>query len=334
MTEEAGRAKQQREVAALRTVIIAFGANFLVAVAKTIAAVITGSASMVAESAHSWADTGNEIFLLLAERRSARPQDSSHPGGYGRDAYVWSLIAAFGLFTAGAVVSITHGLAELSSTQPATNYAVAYIVLAVSFVFEGISFAQSYVQARRSADKFGTGTLEHVLITSNTTLRAVFAEDSAALIGLVIAFAGVLTHQLTGDAVYDAIGSILVGVLLAIVAIILIDRNRRFLIGEPASDAVTDSVLTVLLERPEIEKVTYLHLEFVGPERFTLIAAVDLAGDDPESDVAADLAAVEHDLEQSPYLARAVLTLSRPGAQALVPEHPDDALGSDRKVIG
>ena len=333
MSEEAGRTVRKRQAAGLRTVIIAFGANFFVAVAKTIAAIITGSASMVAESAHSWADAGNEIFLLLAERRSTRPRDSVHPRGYGREAYVWSLFAAFGLFTAGAVVSITHGLAELTSTVPVTDFAIAYIVLAVSFVFEGISFIQSYLQARRAAEQRGTGTLEHVLVTSNTTLRAVFAEDSAALIGLLIAFGGVLTHQLTGNAVYDAIGSILVGVLLGIVAVILIDRNRRFLVGQPAPDAVTESVLAALLERAEIEKVTYLNLEFVGPEQVSLIAAVDLAGDDPESDVAADFAMIERALEESPNITGAVLTLSRPGAQALVPAHPDDALGGDHRVI-
>jgi cation diffusion facilitator family transporter len=332
MTADTEKPAPGKEAGRMRTVIIAFGANLLVATAKTIAAVITGSASMVAESAHSWADTGNEIFLLLAERRSSKPRDSAHPDGYGREAYVWSLIAAFGLFTAGAVVSIMHGFAELTAAEPVTNFAVAYIVLAVSFVFEGISFAQSYVQAHRMAGERGTGTLEHVLITSNTTLRAVFAEDAAALIGLVIAFAGVLTHQLTGDAVYDAIGSILVGVLLAVVAIILIDRNRRFLVGQPASDAVTDSVLTALLERDEIEKVTYLHLEFVGPEQFNLVAAVDLAGDDPESDIAADFLTIGRELERSPYILGAVLTLSLPGAEALVPAHPVDERSNARSI--
>ncbi len=140
MTPKPGQAVRKREAGSLRTVIIAFGANFVVAVAKTIAAILTGSASMVAESAHSWADTGNEIFLLLAERRSVRPRDSAHPVGYGREAYVWTLIAAFGLFTAGAVFSIMHGFSELTSTRTAGDFAVAYVVLAVSFVFEGISF--------------------------------------------------------------------------------------------------------------------------------------------------------------------------------------------------
>jgi len=306
------------KASSLLTVLIAFGANVVVAVAKTIAAMLTGSASLVAESAHSWADAGNEIFLIQAERRSAKPGDAAHPGGYGREAYVWSLFAAVGLFTAGAVVSITHGISELGSTEPANDYAIGYIVLAVSFVFEGISFFQSFRQAHGAAQG-GTSTLRHVLTTSNPTLRAVFAEDAAALIGLVIAFLGLLLHELTGNALYDALGSILVGVLLAVVAVVLIDRNRRFLLGEPGSARVTDAVLSLLLQHPEVETVTYLHLEFVGPERFFLVAAVDLVGNDRESDVAADLAAVADEIERSEYIGEAVLTLSRPGAVALRP---------------
>jgi cation diffusion facilitator family transporter len=312
-----GRMSDDRGPSSLLTVLIAFGANVLVAIAKTIAAVLTGSASMVAESAHSWADAGNEVFLLQAERSSAKPRDDAHPGGYGRDAYFWSLFAAVGLFTAGAVVSVLHGVSELGSTKPAADYLVGYIVLAVSFVFEGISFLQSYRQAHDLASQRGTSTIGHVLRTSNPTLRAVFAEDSAALVGLVIAFLGLLLHQLTGEAVYDAVGSILIGVLLAVVAVVLIDRNRRFLLGEPAPERARHAVLSALLEHPEVDRVTYLHLEYLGPERFYLVAAVDLVGDDPESDVAAELAAVEAELERSTYIAEAVLTLSRPGAEAL-----------------
>lgn len=303
----------------LLTVVIAFGANVVVAVAKTVAAMLTGSASMVAEAAHSWADAGNEVFLLQAERSASRPRDAAHPGGYGREAYVWSLFAAVGLFTAGAVVSITHGISELGATDRGADYAVAYVVLAVSFVFEGFSFVQSYRQARRGADERRIGTLSHVFRTSNPTLRAVFFEDSAALIGLLIAFLGLLLHELTGNAVYDAIGSILVGVLLAVVALVLIDRNRRFLLGEQGSDRATQAVLAALLAHPEVETVTYLHLEYVGPERIYVVAAVDLVGNDRESDVAADLVAIGGALEADPHVAEAILTLSRPGATPLVP---------------
>jgi cation diffusion facilitator family transporter len=310
---------RKRRSSSLFTVLLAFAANILVAIAKSVAAALTGSASLVAEAAHSWADAGNEIFLIQAERAAAKPRDESHPGGYGRDAYVWSMFAAVGLFTAGAVVSIMHGVSALGAAEEDTDYLVGYLVLAAAFVFEGISFIQSFRQARAKAGSTGTGTFEHVLNTSNPTLRAVFAEDSAALIGLVIAFLGVLLHELTGNPFWDALGSILVGVLLGVVAVVLIQRNRTFLLGEPGSDRAWQTALGVLLQRPEVEKVTYLHLEYVGPERFYLVAAVDLLGNDRESDVAADLQAIEDELERSPWVTEAVITLSRPGAAALQP---------------
>src|ERR1700712_4755058 len=149
-------------------VVLAFAANVLVALAKTAAAMITGSASLLAEAAHSWADAGNEIFLLMADRRATRERDSSHPLGHGREAYVWALFAAFGVFPVGAVVAIANGIQELLNPEPTTNYAVAYIVLAVSAVLEGASFAQSVVKARRSARGLQRDTVDYVLNGSNT----------------------------------------------------------------------------------------------------------------------------------------------------------------------
>src|SRR6266702_4181712 len=175
----------------LTTVLVAFGANVLVAVAKSAAAVVTGSASLVAEAAHSWADSGNEIFLLIANRRARRPPDRTHPFGHGREAYVWSLFAAVGLFVVGAAVSVTRGIQELIHPEPAERFLVGYVVLAVSFVLEGISFLQSVRQARSEAEPLQRDLIEHVLATSDPTLRAGFAEDSAALAGLVIASAAV-----------------------------------------------------------------------------------------------------------------------------------------------
>ena len=292
------------------TVVIAFAANFFVALAKSVAAVISGSASMTAEAAHSWADTGNEVFLFVAERRSVRPRDDRHPMGYGREAYVWSMFAAFGLFTVGAVLSIMHGIQSLTSDAGPENYLVAYVVLAVSAVLEGTSFAQALRQARREARRVDQGTLEHVLESSNPTLRAVFAEDAAALIGLAIAFLGILLHEVTGNAAYDAVGSILIGVLLGVIAVILIDRNRRFLIGETTGRQSERAAVRFLLDRDEIDRVTYVHLEFVGPGKVYLVAAVDIRGNNDEEHVSVDLRRVERELETHDFIEEAVLTLA------------------------
>jgi cation diffusion facilitator family transporter len=304
----------------LLTVLIALLANFVIAIAKSIAAAITSSASMLAEAAHSWADTGNEIFLLIANRRSNRVRDNGHPMGFGREAYVWSMFAAFGLFTAGAVLSIWHGIQQLIEPQEASNFLVAYVVLAIALVLEGVSFVQGTTQARRMAAARHRGVGEFVLNTSNTTLRAVFAEDAAALIGIAIAAVGVSLHQITGSVMPDAIGSILVGVLLGIVAVVLIDRNRRFLVGEAVRPEVRQRVLRHLLASPDIDRITYLHVEYVGPERLYLVAAVDMAGDDAEHSLAVRLRRLEQKLEQHEAIEEAVLTLATPNEVSLIPE--------------
>ncbi len=301
----------------LLTVLLALGANALIALAKSAVAFFTGSASMVAEAAHSWADAGNEVFLLIAERRAARPPDDAHPLGYGREAYVWSMFAAFGLFTAGAVVSIVHGVQQWSAPEGEANYFWAYVVLAISFVLEGVSFTQAVRQARGVARARGLDAWRYLSRGSDPTLRAVFAEDFSALVGIVIAALGIGLHQLTGNPVYDAIGSICVGVLLGAVALFLISRNRDFLVGQSVDPVTRQRVVATLLAQPGIERVTYLHREFVGPGRVFLVAAVDLLGDAPESEVAWRLRAIEAQVEAHPMVMRAVLTLATPQEPAL-----------------
>jgi cation diffusion facilitator family transporter len=299
------------------TVVLAFFANAGIALAKTVVALITGSASMLAESAHSWADTGNEVLLLVADKRSRRAPDESRPLGYGREAYVWSMFAAMGLFVAGAVVSVWNGVTKLFETSEDTSYFWAYVVLGIAFVLEGVSFAQAYRQTRREAHGLDRRVVEHALNTSDPTLRAVFAEDSAALAGLVIATLGIFLHQVTGDAAYDAVGSILVGILLGVVAVVLINRNRWFLTGQESSPGIRERVLGDLKAMPEIDKVAYLRLEFVGPRQLLLVASIDLTGEQPESHVAYTLRELEHRLEQNPNLVDAVLTLATPDEAAL-----------------
>jgi cation diffusion facilitator family transporter len=314
-----GARQPEKANQSLLTVLIAFLANLLIAIAKSIAAAITSSASMLAEAAHSWADAGNEIFLLVADRRSDREPDSRHPMGFGREAYVWSMFAAFGLFTAGAVVSIWRGIQKMIEPEEASNFLVAYVVLAIAFVLEGVSFLRALTQARRMAVARDQGITKFVLNTSDPTLRAVFAEDAAALIGITIAVIGVGLHQVTGSPTPDAIGSILIGVLLAVIAVFLIDRNRRFLVGEVVRPEIRQQVLRDLVERPDVDRITYLHLEYVGPGRLYLVAAVDMTGDDVEPSLAMRLRRVERELEQQDHIEEAVLTLATPDELSITP---------------
>ena len=298
-------------------VVIAFIANIAVAIAKTAAALLTGSASLVAEALHSWADAGNEVFLLIAERSGRRARDRSHPLGYGRDVYFWSLFAAFGLFTVGAVLSILTGVRELLDPEPVTDYGIGYAVLGVAAVLEGISLAQSVRQVRRDSAALDRRPVDYVLNGSNATLRAVVFEDVAALIGLAIAGAALGLHQVTGLPLFDGLGSILIGVLLAVVAVVLIQRNRRFLVGAVPPDAVRREVARGCSPHPAIARITFLHLEFVGPGRLLLIAAVDLVDDDVESVVAVRLRQISDDLRQEEHIAVAALTLALPDDPSL-----------------
>lgn len=302
-----------------RTVVLALGANVLIAAAKTAAAVITGAASMLAEAAHSWADTGNEVFLVIAQRRGDRPADASHPFGYGREVYVWSMFAAIGLFAVGAGVSVTHGIQELADPEPASDFVVAYVVLGISLVLEGVSFLQALRQSRAEARRRDRGVLEQVLATSDPTVRAVFAEDAAALIGIVIASAGIAAHEVTGSTVPDAVGSILVGLLLGFVAFVLIQRNLQLIVGEAVDPALQAAALRRLLAMPQVARVTKLRLEIAGARRVFLTGAVDLAGEPDEVEASHQLALVEDQVRAIPGVVGVVLSLAEPEEPSLVP---------------
>jgi hypothetical protein len=216
---------------------------------------------------------------------------------------------------AGAVVSVTQGIQELTHPGAADRFLVGYVVLAVSFVLEGISFLRSVRQARPEAELMQRDLIGHVVATFDPMRRAVFAETPPPCSAWWAT--GLAAHQLTDSPVPDAAGSIPVGVLLAVVAVVLINRNRRFLIGEEADSRVRSAAIRALLDMPEVDRVTYLRLEVVGPWMLLLIGDVDLTGDDTESHVGVRLRAVEARISASPLVACAVLSLSAPDEPAL-----------------
>ncbi|MGC1288878.1 MAG: cation diffusion facilitator family transporter, partial [Streptosporangiaceae bacterium] len=196
-----------------RTVLIAGAANVIVAVAKLAAGLLTGSSAMLAEAAHSVADTLNQAFLLTSLHQGNRPADERHPFGYGQERYFWSLLAAFGIFIAGAGFSVFEGLLTLRHGG-GHSFTVAYIVLGVAFVAEGISLVRAYHQVRGEARSSDTQLIEHVRGSRDTAVKTALFEDSTAVVGLVLAAGGLLLQQLTGSPVWDGGASIAIGVLL------------------------------------------------------------------------------------------------------------------------
>ncbi|MEN2750449.1 cation diffusion facilitator family transporter [Psychrobacter sp. FBL11] len=316
-------ASEHKSSSSLTTVLIAVGANLIIAIAKTVAAFMTGSASMIAESAHSWADAGNGTLLIVAEKKAVKPADRSHPLGYGKESYVWSMIAAFGVFMAGSIVSIYTGITEWNAAESETNYTIGFIILAIAFVLEGFSLVQAYLQSKKYGEAIDVSAIGYVVDTSNPTLRGVFFEDLAAVIGLVIAAAAMGMHAYTGQPFWDALGSIVVGLLLGAVAIFLISRNRDFLVGHKVSDEMHRYVLGKLLEHLDVDSVSYLHLEWVGPKKIFMVAAVDIAGNQREEHLARKFETIENQFRANPLFQEAILTLSVPDAEVLSLENSE-----------
>ena len=176
------------------TVLVAGGANLAIAVAKLVAGALTGSSAMLAEGAHSVADTVNQVFLLTALKRSKKPADAQHPFGYGMERYFWSLLAAVGIFVLGAGFSVYEGIHSLLHPEPVEALLVAYVVLGVSFLFEGMSWVKAVVQLRREAGERTSGVFRHIFTTPDPTVKTVAFEDTAALIGIVLAAVGITLH--------------------------------------------------------------------------------------------------------------------------------------------
>ena len=260
----------------LRTVVIALLANLGIAVAKLIAAVLTRSSAMLAEVFHSSADTGNQLLLLLANRRAGRPPEPGYPIGHGREAYFWALIASLGMFFTGALLSIGEGISQLLHPTEVGSLAVAYAVLGVSLCLDGLSLLRAYRQLRREAATLDRDFLEHLDVTSDPVGRAVFAEDAVSVVGNVLAAAGIALHQLTGSAVPDAVAALLIGLSLGVVAIELARRNRDFLIGREAAPATRARVAELIARQAGVARVGELLVMYVGPRRLWVLANVDL----------------------------------------------------------
>jgi cation diffusion facilitator family transporter len=277
-----------------RTVLVALGAGIGVTLAKVAAAAVTGSTALAAEAAHSLADNANDLSLFIAQRRSSRRPDDQHPLGYGREAYFWALLAAFGVFVAGAAFSLRDGIDELIHPSATKSFAVAYVVLAISTVLDLVSIRQSAGQMARRARRYHREFLEESRVTSNPSLRAVFLEDAVSIAGDVTAFAALALNQITGSSIPQGVAAVLIALVMILISLRLIRRSHDFLVGawagaaggpqgrdvagftQPLRPAEEERVRAFVLGYPGVTAIRELLFTFVGPGRLWIVARVDI----------------------------------------------------------
>jgi len=257
------------------TVIVAGLVNLGIALAKLVGGLISHSSAMLSEAAHSVADTVTEVFLFVALKRGEKPPDEKHPFGYGRETYFWAFIASLTTFLVGAGFSFFQGITTIIERKPEGDPTISYIVLAVSFVLEGVSFLKAVRQVRGAARKWGIGPGAYLNRTTDTTVKAVTFEDSAALVGLVLAALGLLLEQLTDDPLWDGVSAIAIGLLLLVVAFVLARANKSLLIGQSASPRIEQELKAEIEAMEHVDAVPLLLTSVIGPGKILVAAKVD-----------------------------------------------------------
>ena len=255
-----------------RAVLAALGANLGIAVTKFVAFVITGSASMLAESVHSLADTGNQVLLLVGRRRSRRAGTEQHPFGFGLESYFYAFVVAVVLFTVGALFSVYEGIHRISHPEKVSDPVVALAVLGVAIVLESLSLRTALAAA--APELRSRGLRRFIQQAKAPELPTVLLEDMAALIGLFVALVGVSMATITGNGRWDGAGSLAIGVVLGLVAVVLAIEMKSLLIGEAATAATERAVVTALEDGPELEQVIHLRTMHLGPDSLLIAAKV------------------------------------------------------------
>jgi cation diffusion facilitator family transporter len=266
-----------------RAIIAALLANAGIAVAKFIGFLVTGSSSLLAESVHSVADTSNQGLLLLGKKRAARAATEEHPFGFGRDRYFYSFVVALLLFSLGAVFSVYEGLHKIADPHPIESPLVGIVILGVAVVLEGFSFRTAIQESRPL--KGDSSWWEFIHRSKEPELPVVLLEDFGALIGLVLALLGVGLAVITGDGVWDGVGTVAIGALLGVIAAILIREMKSLLIGEGASRA-TVAQITEALTGGQVTRVIHIKTQYLSPDELLVAAKIALRPRLPVEDVA------------------------------------------------
>lgn len=309
-----------------KAIIAALIANLSIAAAKFVAFLITSSSSMLAESIHSVADSGNQVLLLVGGRRAARERTRLHPFGYGRERYFYAFVVAVVLFTVGAMFSLYEGWHKFTDPHPVETPIVAFAVLLFAITAEAFSFRTAIKEANEIRGK--QSWVAFIRHSKSPELPVIVLEDLGALLGLIFALFGVTMAVITGDGRWDGVGTIMIGVLLAAIAAILAVETKSLLIGESAGVETEEKIIQALTGGPEVSRVIHLRTLHIGPEELLVAAKIAVDHDDTAADVARGIDAAERRVREAVPYARIIYLepdLYRdgkavPSAEAAVPK--------------
>ena len=286
-----------------KVIYAALVGNSLIAVTKFAASAFTGSSAMLSEAIHSVVDTGNQVLLLWGIRKSTRPPDEHFPYGYGKEVYFYSFVVAIMIFAVGAGVSIYEGIKHLQHPREMTYPVVNYIVLTLAMIFEGAAWGFAWVGFRKA--KGDLGYLEAVRHGKDPTLFVVLFEDSAAMLGLIVAMIGIALVQITGIPYFDGAASVIIGLILASVAAWLSYETHGLLIGEAASGRVREEIRQIIASQPGIKHLNELLTMHVGPEAILVTLSVDFEDGLPSEAVEDTVATLNREIhERVPEVSR------------------------------
>jgi cation diffusion facilitator family transporter len=287
-----------------KAIIAALAANLAIAVAKFVAFLITTSSSMLAESIHSLADSGNQVLLLVGGKRAARNRTPEHPFGYGRERYFYAFVVAVVLFTIGSLFSLYEGWHKIHDPHPVQTPVVAFGVLIFAIIAESFSFRTAIKES--NTVRGDQSWVQFIRRSKSPELPVIVLEDLGALVGLVLALIGVAMAVITGDGVWDGIGTLAIGVLLAIIAVILAIETKSLLIGEGAGPEIEKQILGALESTPEVARVIHMRTLHLGPEEILVAAKIAVDHDDTATEVARGINEAEQRIREAVPMARVI----------------------------
>jgi cation diffusion facilitator family transporter len=287
-----------------KAIFAALSANVGIAITKFVAAAISGSASMLAEAIHSVADSGNQVLLLIGGKRSVREASKTHPFGYGRRRYVYAFMVSIVLFSVGGMFSILEGVNKLSEPHELENAWLPLVVLGVSILLESFSLFTALKAAKEERGR--TSLAKYIRHAKSPELPVVLLEDMAALLGLVFAFVGVGMTVLTHDAIWDAIGTLAIGTLLVVVAVILGIETSSLLIGEGATDKDEDAIVAALKGSAGVERIIHMKTLYLGPDELMLAAKIAVPAKASAQDIAKTIDDAEANVRKAVPITRVI----------------------------